>query len=214
MSPGLNFKIPYLDTVEYTHDLREQVVEISSQVAVTKDNVALHIDGVLYIQISDPEKASYNVENIYQAITNLAQTTMRSEIGKLTLDRTFEERDLLNHNIIKAIENEIKDWGITAIRYMIKDIEPPANISKSMILQAEAERRKRANILTSEGDRTMSINIAEAEKRAAVLKAEGAAESMIIQAEASRESLAMIDSVLKNKGGVEAAQFLLGSRYI
>lgn len=135
---------------------------------------------MLYIQISDPEKASYNVENIYQAITNLAQTTMRSEIGKLTLDRTFEERDLLNHNIIKAIENEIKDWGITAIRYMIKDIEPPANISKSMILQAEAERRKRANILTSEGDRTMSINIAEAEKRAAVLKAEGAAESMII----------------------------------
>jgi regulator of protease activity HflC (stomatin/prohibitin superfamily) len=214
MSPGLNFKIPYLDTVEYTHDLREQVVEISSQVAVTKDNVALHIDGVLYIQISDPEKASYNVENIYQAITNLAQTTMRSEIGKLTLDRTFEERDLLNHNIIKAIESEIKDWGITAIRYMIKDIEPPANISKSMILQAEAERRKRANILTSEGDRTMSINIAEAEKRAAVLKAEGAAESMIIQAEASRESLAMIDSVLKSKGGVEAAQFLLGSRYI
>jgi len=152
---------------------------------VTKDNVALHIDGVLFIQIVDPSKSSYNVENIYTAITNLAQTTMRSEIGKLTLDKTFEERDTLNHNIIKSIDKETKDWGVLALRYEIKDIEPPSNIQKSMILQAEAERRKRANILTSEGDRTANINVAEAEKRSAVLKAEGAAESMIIQAEAS-----------------------------
>ena len=180
MNPGLNFKIPFLETIEYVHDLREQVIEISSQVAVTKDNVALHIDGVLYIEIIDPQKASYNVENIYQAITNLAQTTMRSEIGKLTLDKTFEERDTLNNNIIKAIDKETKDWGILALRYEIKDIEPPSNIQKSMILQAEAERRKRASILTSEGDRTASINVAEAEKRSAVLKAEGAAESMIL----------------------------------
>ena len=180
MSPGLNWKIPFLESLEYTHDLREQVVEISSQVAVTKDNVALHIDGVLFIQIVDAEKASYNVENIYQAITNLAQTTMRSEIGKLTLDKTFEERDTLNQSIIKAIDKETKDWGVLALRYEIKDIEPPANIQKSMILQAEAERRKRASILTSEGDRTANINVAEAEKKAAILKAEGAAESMII----------------------------------
>ncbi len=214
MSPGLNFKIPFLDTLEYTHDLREQVVEISSQVAVTKDNVALHIDGVLYIQIIDPQKASYNVENIYQAITNLAQTTMRSEIGKLTLDKTFEERDTLNQNIIKAIDKETQDWGVLAHRYEIKDIEPPANIQKSMILQAEAERRKRAQILTSEGDRTANINVAEAEKKSAILKAEGVAESMIIQAQASYESLNMIDSALKSPGGVSAAQFLLGQRYI
>jgi len=180
MKPGLNFKIPLVDTIEYVHDLREQAVEISSQVAVTKDNVALHIDGVLYIEVVDPEKASYNVEQIYQAITNLAQTTMRSEIGKLTLDKTFEERDTLNQNIIKAIDKETKDWGVLALRYEIKDIEPPSNIQKSMILQAEAERRKRANILTSEGDRTANINVAEAEKKAAILKAEGAAESMII----------------------------------
>ena len=125
LKPGLNFKIPFLETVEYVHDLREQVVEISSQVAVTKDNVALHIDGVLYIQIEDPLKASYGVENIYAAITNLAQTTMRSEIGKLTLDKTFEERETLNDNIIKAIEKEVSDWGILALRYEIKDIEPP-----------------------------------------------------------------------------------------
>lgn len=134
LQPGLNFKIPFIDSVEYVHDLREQVIEISSQVAVTKDNVALHIDGVLYIEIVDPQKASYNVENIYAAITNLAQTTMRSEIGKLTLDKTFEERDHLNQNIIKAISKETEDWGISALRYEIKDIEPPSNIQKSMIL--------------------------------------------------------------------------------
>jgi regulator of protease activity HflC (stomatin/prohibitin superfamily) len=168
----------------------------------------------LYIEIIDPEKASYNVEQIYQAITNLAQTNMRSEIGKLTLDKTFEERDALNQNIIKAIDKETKDWGVSALRYEIKDIEPPSNISKSIILQAEAERRKRANILTSEGDRTANINVAEAEKKAAILKAEGAAESMIIKSEAARESINMIDTALKTQGGVEAAQFLLGQRYI
>ena len=160
---------------------------------------------MLYIEIIDPEKASYNVEQIYQAIMNLAQTTMRSEIGKLTLDKTFEERDTLNQNIIKAIDKETKDWGVLALRYEIKDIEPPSNIQKSMILQAEAERRKRANILTSEGDRTANINVAEAEKKAAILKAEGAAESMIIQAEAASTSINMIDEALKKEGGIEAA---------
>ena len=111
---------------------------------MTKDNVALHIDGVLYIEIKDPQKASYGVENIYQAITNLAQTTMRSEIGKLTLDKTFEERETLNTNIIHAIEKEVQDWGIHALRYEIKDIEPPDVIQNSMNLQADAERIKRA----------------------------------------------------------------------
>ena len=139
---------------------------------------------------------------------------MRSEIGKLTLDKTFEERDTLNHNIIKSIGKETEGWGIKALRYEIKDIEPPSNIQKSMILQAEAERRKRANILTSEGDRTANINVAEAEKKAAVLKAEGAAESMIIQADASAQALSSIDQSLKAPGGFEAAQFLLGQRYI
>ena len=212
--PGLNFKIPMIDQIEYVHDQREQVIEISSQVGVTKDNVALHIDGVLYIEIVDPQKASYNVENIYTAITNLAQTTMRSEIGKLTLDKIFEERETLNSGIIKSIDKETKDWGIAALRYEIKDIEPPSTIQKSMILQAEAERRKRASILTSEGDRTANINVADATKQAAVLKAEGAAEAMIIQAEASSQALTNIDLALKREGGLEAAQFLLGQRYI
>lgn len=174
--PGVNWKIPFVDQVEYVHDLREQVIDISTQVAVTKDNVALHIDGILYIQIEDPYKASYNVENIYQAIINLAQTTMRSEIGKLSLDKTFEEREALNEQIIASIDQETSVWGVKAIRYEIKDIEPPQNIQKSMILQAEAERKKRASILKSEGERTANINIAEAEKISSVLKAEGIAE--------------------------------------
>jgi regulator of protease activity HflC (stomatin/prohibitin superfamily) len=166
LQPGFNFKIPIIDKVAYVHDLREQVIEITSQVAVTKDNVALHIDGVLFISISDPEKASYGVENFQEAITNLAQTTMRSEIGKLTLDTLFMERESLNKRIVAAIQIDTTEWGIDAHRYEIKDIEPPNNIQKSMILQAEAERRKRADILASEGEKQANINLAEAEKTA------------------------------------------------
>lgn len=134
--------------------------------AVTKDNVALHIDGVLYIQVVDPEKASYGVESYKDAVTNLAQTTMRSEIGKRSLDSLFEERETLNEKIVSAIEKESQEWGVHSIRYEIKDIEPPSAIQKSMVLQAEAERRKRASILTSEGEMLANINIADAEKQA------------------------------------------------
>jgi regulator of protease activity HflC (stomatin/prohibitin superfamily) len=164
LEPGLNFKFPFVDTIEYVHDLREQAIEISSQVAVTRDNVALHIDGVLYIQVVDPEKASYGVESYKDAVINLAQTTMRSEIGKLSLDSLFEERETLNERIVSAIEKESKEWGVHSIRYEIKDIEPPTAIQKSMVLQAEAERRKRASILTSEGEMLANVNIADAEK--------------------------------------------------
>ena len=192
VQPGLNFKIPMIDSIEYVHDLREQVLEISSQVAVTKDNVALHIAGVLYLKIEDPYKCSYGVENIMGAITNLAQTTMRSEIGKLTLDKTFEERDRLNDNIVNAIDKETQDWGTRCIRYEIKDIEPPNNIQKSMILQAEAERKKRANMIESEGERQYRVNLAEAKKRSQVLRAEGDAEAIIKRAEASAQALKQI----------------------
>ena len=147
---------------------------------MTKDNVNLHIDGILYIKIEDPEKAAYNVEDYRSAIINLAQTTMRSEIGKLTLDKTFVERETLNQRIIEQIKPEADVWGIKALRYEIKDIEPPAAIQKSMILQAEAERRKRASILASEGDKAANINVAQAERQSQILKAEGAAEAAIV----------------------------------
>lgn len=214
VKPGLNFKIPIIDTIEYVHDLREQVVEISSQVAVTKDNVALHIDGVLYLKIEDPYKASYGVESISSAITNLAQTTMRSEIGKLTLDKTFEERDRLNENIVNAIDKETQDWGTRCVRYEIKDIEPPSNIQKSMILQAEAERKKRANMIESEGERQSKVNLAEAKKISQVLRAEGDAEATIRKAEASATALRKICDALQANRGQDAANFLLGERYI
>lgn len=151
--------------------------------------MALHIDGVLYIEVADPYKASYGVENYYDAMINLAQTTMRSEIGKLTFDSLFEERETLNESIVSAIEKESQEWGVHSIRYEIKDIEPPSQIQKSMVLQAEAERRKRANILTSEGEMLSNINLANAEKRAQVLEAEGKAEAIIVKAKAQAEAL-------------------------
>lgn len=214
LAPGVNFIIPFIDTVAYEHDLREQVVEITSQVAVTRDNVALNIDGVLYIKINDPQKASYGVEDYMFAVSQLAQTTMRSEIGKLTLDKLFEEREALNATIVAAIEKESEDWGITALRYEIKDIEPPANISSAMILQAEAERKKRASILASEGEQISNVNLAEAEKQSQILKAEGEAEGQIVQAKAQAEALSSIDEQLRTPEGKLAAQFLIGSRYI
>lgn len=217
VKPGLNFKLPFIDTIEYVHDLREQVFEISSQVAVTRDNVALHIDGVLYLKVEDPYKASYGVENLTNAITNLAQTTMRSEIGKLALDKTFEERDKLNERIVSAIDKETKDWGAKCIRYEIKDIEPPNNVQKSMILQAEAERKKRANMIESEGERQSRINIAEANRNSKILKAEGEAEAIIRKAEASGEALKSISEALKSEGPdkkTHIINYLLGERYI
>ena len=182
--------------------------------AVTKDNVALHIDGVLYIQIVDPEKASYGVERIMEAISNLAQTTMRSEIGKLDLDKLFEEREQLNQNIVDSIGQDTADWGTKCIRYEIKDIEPPSTIQKHMILQAEAERKKRASILESEGERASQINIAEAKKRSQELIAEGQAQAVIARATASADALKQINTALNSTGGREAADFLLGERYI
>ena len=128
MEPGINFKIPFVERISHVLDLREQVIDISSQVAVTKDNVALHIDGVLFVEIEDAYKAAYNVEDWMVAITNLAQTTMRSEIGKITLDNTFEEREHLNKRIVDQLATDVAEWGIKALRYEIKDIEPPNNI--------------------------------------------------------------------------------------
>jgi regulator of protease activity HflC (stomatin/prohibitin superfamily) len=153
MEPGLNFKIPLLDQVAYQHNLKEQVIDIEHQQAITRDNVKIEINGVLYYKIVDAWKASYNIAGPTSAMTMLVQTTMRSEIGRLELDRTFEERDLLNTNIKNALQNATESWGLEVLRYEIKDIKPPAEIRRSMEFQSESERIKRSKILASEGER-------------------------------------------------------------
>ena len=169
LQPGINFKIPFVDTIGEVHDLREQVIEVQPQQCVTKDNVSIQVDGVIYIQVTDPVNASYNVEDYKVAITNLCQTTIRSEIGRLTMDETFVYRDEINSKVVEAIEPEAEVWGIQLLRYEVKDIDPPMNIQRSMILQAEAERSKRAEILASEGKKIAEINRSEAKKQAQIL---------------------------------------------
>ena len=164
LSAGFKFKLPIVDVVSYTHSLKEQILDIESQTAITKDNVKIKIDGVLYFKITDAFKASYEVSDPIRAMSLLAQTSMRSEIGLLELDRTFEERDHLNVNIKRALNEAGIKWGLEVLRYEIKDIKPPEQIKRSMELQSEAERVKRSKILNSEGERQSKINMAEGYK--------------------------------------------------
>lgn len=179
LSPGFSFKIPFIDEVSYHHSLKEQVIDIDGQTAITRDNVKIKIDGVLFFKINDPFKASYAVNNPINALSLLAQTSMRSEIGKLLLDRTFEERDSLNTNIKLSLNQASNKWGIDCMRYEIKDIKPPEQIRRCMELQAESERIKRSKILQSEGEMMSKINIAESIKREAILEGEGQAQTIL-----------------------------------
>lgn len=214
LRPGINIKIPFVDQIAFVQDLRERAIEISSQAAITKDNVTLQIDAILFIQVVDPYKASYGIENLEDAITNLAQTTMRSEIGKLTLDKTFEEREMLNHYIVNAISSEVEAWGIKCLRYEIRDIEPPSRIKKTMLFQAKAEREKRADILKSEGEQQSAINMAQAERQSKILVAEGKAEAAIKLSKASAEALNMIAKEMNSIEGQLAGNYLAADEYI
>ncbi|XP_042620770.1 stomatin-like protein 2, mitochondrial isoform X2 [Cyprinus carpio] len=173
LEPGLNFLIPILDRVKYVQSLKEIVIDVPEQSAVSLDNVTLQIDGVLYLRILDPFKASYGVEDPEYAVTQLAQTTMRSELGKLTLDKVFRERESLNSNIVHSINQASDEWGIRCLRYEIKDIHVPPRVKESMQMQVEAERKKRATVLESEGAREAAINVAEGCKQAQILASEG-----------------------------------------
>uniref|UniRef100_A0A8C9RM37 Stomatin-like protein 2, mitochondrial n=1 Tax=Scleropages formosus TaxID=113540 RepID=A0A8C9RM37_SCLFO len=173
LEPGLNFLIPVLDRIRYVQSLKEIVIDVPEQSAVSLDNVTLQIDGVLYLRILDPFKASYGVEDPEYAVTQLAQTTMRSELGKLTLDKVFRERESLNSNIVHSINQAADEWGIRCLRYEIKDIHVPPRVKESMQMQVEAERRKRATVLESEGTREAAINVAEGRKQAQILASEG-----------------------------------------
>lgn len=225
LGSGLHFLIPLVDNIAYVHSLKELVIPVSNQQAITRDNVTINIDGVLYVRVVDPVRASYGVDNALYAVGQLAQTTMRSELGKITLDKTFEEREALNDNIVKAINEASEAWGLQCLRYEIKDISPPLGIVQAMELQAEAERRKRASILESEGQRQAKINVAEAKKQEVILASEAAREDMVNRAsgeaeaiyrkaEATARGLEVVAEQLSGQDGANAATLRVAEQYI
>ena len=218
MEAGLNMLIPFFDRVAYKRTLKEQATDVPSQSAITKDNISLVVDGVLYLKVLDPYKASYGVDDYIYAVTQLAQTTMRS--GQMDLDKTFEERESLNTNIVAAINDAALPWGVQVLRYEIKDIEPPRSVLDAMERQMKAEREKRAAILESEGRRQSDINIAEGEKQAQVLNAEadkaeqilnaqGEAQAILAVAEAKAKALKIVGDVANTVEGQRAIQLEL-----
>ncbi len=222
---GLNFILPFIDRISANRSLKEKAVDVPEQSAITKDNISLSVDGVLYFRVLDPYKATYGIDDYEFAVTQLAQTTMRSELGKMELDKTFEERDILNTNIVAAINEAAGPWGIQVLRYEIKDIVPPQSVMEAMEAQMKAERVKRAQILESEGDRQSAINraegakasvvlAAEAEKEEQVLRAEGEAKAIVAIASAQAESLRQVGKAAATEEGQKAVQLDLATKAI
>jgi regulator of protease activity HflC (stomatin/prohibitin superfamily) len=222
---GLNFILPFIDRISADRSLKEQAVDVPEQSAITKDNISLSVDGVLYFRVLDPYKATYGVDNYVFAVTQLAQTTMRSELGKMELDKTFEERDVLNTNIVTSINEAAGPWGIQVLRYEIKDIVPPQSVMEAMEAQMKAERVKRAQILESEGDRQAAINraegkkasvvlAAEADKEEQVLRAEGEAKAIVAVASAQAEALRQVGEAAVTEEGQKAIQLDLATKAI
>ena len=213
LEAGFHVLVPFIDRVAYKHSLKEFAVDVPSQQAITKDNVSLGIDGVLYMRIMDPRAASYGVENLAFAVTQLAQTSMRAEIGKLTLDQTFESRDNINGEVTQAIDEASNAWGTKVLRYEVKDISPPSSILDEMEKQMSAERERRVAVTTSEGYKTAQINEAEGDKQAKILRAEGDAQAVKIEAEARAKAIETIAAAIKDGGEVAVAQ-QLSEQYI
>ncbi len=225
LTPGLNFVVPFIDKIAYKHILKEIPLDIASQVCITKDNTQLQVDGILYFQVTDPMRASYGSSNYIVAISQLAQTSLRSVIGKLELDKTFEERDIINAQVVAAIDEAALNWGVKVLRYEIKDLTPPKEILHSMQAQITAEREKRALIAASEGRRQEQINIAtgereafiarsEGEKQAAINKALGEAAAISSVATATAEAIEAIASAIQKPGGEQAVQLRVAEKAV
>ncbi len=225
LEPGLNLIIPFMDRVAYQHSLKEVPLDVPEQVCITKDNTQLAVDGILYYQVTDPRLASYGSANYVVAITQLAQTTLRSEIGKMELDKTFESREDINRQIVAVLDEAGRNWGIKVLRYEIKSLTPPESILRAMQQQITAEREKRALIAKSEGQRQEQINIAdgerqsailesEGEKQAAINKAQGEATAIRVIAEANAAAVRAVAEALADKGGMDAANLKVATQYV
>ncbi len=225
LTPGLNFLVPFVDRVAYKHSLKEVPLDVPSQVCITKDNTQLQVDGILYFQITDPMRASYGSSDYEVAITQLAQTTLRSVVGKMELDKTFEERDLINAAVVNALDEAALNWGVKVLRYEIKDLTPPAAILHAMQAQITAEREKRALIAASEGRRQEQINIAtgereafiarsEGEKQAEINKALGEAAAITAVADATSDAIRKIAAAIQQPGGEQAVQLKVAERAV
>ena len=225
LAPGLNLLLPFLDKVAYKHSLKEIPLDVPSQVCITRDNTQLQVDGILYFQVTDPMRASYGSSNYIVAVTQLAQTSLRSVIGKLELDKTFEERDIINAQVVQAIDEAALNWGVKVLRYEIKDLTPPKEILHAMQAQITAEREKRALIAASEGRRQEQINIAtgereafiarsEGEKQAVINKAQGEAVSIPAVAEATARAIERVAAAIRQPGGEQAVQLKVAEKAV
>ena len=225
LDAGFHILFPFLERIAYKHTLKEQAIDIPEQICITNDNVQVGVDGVLYMQVLDPARASYGIGNYMFAISQLAQTTLRSEIGKIDLDRTFEERGAINANVVAELDKASDPWGVKVLRYEIKNINPPHDVLSAMEKQMRAEREKRAVILTSEGERDAKINEAEGEKQRVIKQSEavktqqineaqGEAEAILAVARATAEGLSKVASAVIEQGGPEAMQLRIAEQYI
>ena len=225
LSPGLTFVMPFIERVAYKHSLKEVPLDVPSQVCITKDNTQLQVDGIIYFQVTDPMRASYGSSNYVFAITQLAQTLLRSVIGKMELDKTFEERDQINGAVVSALDDAAANWGVKVLRYEIKDLTPPAEILRSMQAQITAEREKRALIAASEGRRQEQINIASGEREAFIARSEGQRQAEINQAqgqaaaitavaEATAEAIRKIAEAIQHPGGEQAVQLKVAEKAV
>jgi len=225
LEAGFHVLLPFIDTIRYRHTLKEQAIDIAEQICITRDNVQVGVDGVLYLKVLDPQRASYGISDYHFAIAQLAQTTLRSEIGKIELDRTFEERSHINAQVVSELDKATAPWGVKVLRYEIKNITPPQDILAAMEKQMRAEREKRAVILSSEGERDAAVNVADGKKQQVIKaseanrqqqmnEAEGQAAAILAVAEATAEGLRKVGQAIAAPGGIEAVQLRVAEQYV